>query len=218
MGSITQIARGAATLVVIAACEFGTHYAASTPNEQAFGLAIVVAPLLLFALAVAARSTRRAWLVPLWIVLCAALWALREPLVLQFEWAAYLEHVGFNLFMAWLFASTLMAGKQPLCSRFAAAVHGTLTPAVAQYTRQITAAWALFFLMIVAVSTLLFALCSFVTWSTFANYMTLPLVGVMFVAEHAWRRVALPRTQRSGIVATARAYRYAMQTQTSRSP
>lgn len=216
MGTLTTIARGGATVAVIAACEFGTHYAASTPNEQGLGLAMVLAPLLAFALAVAARSARRAWLVPVWLLVCVALWWVRAPLSRHFDWAAYLEHIGFNLFMAWIFGNTLMAGRQPLCSKFAAAVHGTLTPAVAEYTRQITVAWTLFFLAIVGASTLLFALSSFVAWSTFANYMSLPLVAVMFVAEHAWRLVALPSTHRSGIVATARAYRYTMQEQAGR--
>jgi uncharacterized membrane protein len=60
------------------------------------------------------------------------------------------------------------------------------------------------------VSTLLFATSSVVVWSTFANYMALPLAAIMFVGEHAWRRVALPNVQRPSMFAAARAYRHTM--------
>lgn len=206
-----RILRGAGTVGVIAACEVGTHYAASTPGAQGFGLAVVVAPLLLIALAAAARAPQRAWLLPLWACVCAALWFAREPLIRHFEWGAYLEQLSFNLLMAFVFGRTLAAGRQPLCSQFAAMVHGTLTPAVAHYTRQITMVWTVFFLLVASVSTLLFATAPLVVWSTFANYMTLPLVAVMFVGEHAWRRIALPNVKRSSMFAAARAYRHTMQ-------
>jgi uncharacterized membrane protein len=203
MPQLNRIVRGAATVGVIAACELGTHYAASTPGAEGFGFAVVVAPLLLIALAAAARAPQRVWLLPLWACGCLALWVTRAPLVRHFEWGAYLEHLSINLVMAFGFGRTLAAGRQPLCSQFAAVVHGTLTPAVAHYTRQITVAWT-------GVSTLLFVTAPLVVWSTFANYMTLPLVAVMFVGEHAWRRVALPNVQRSSMFAAARAYRHTM--------
>jgi uncharacterized membrane protein len=210
MAQLNRIVRGAATVGVIAACELGTHYAASTPGAEGFGLAVVVAPLLLIALAAAARTPQRVWLLPLWACGCVALWLGRAPLVRHFEWGAYLEHLSINLVMAFVFGRTLAAGRQPLCSQFAAVVHGTLTPAVAHYTRRITVAWAAFFLAIAGLSTLLFVTAPLVVWSTFANYMTLPLVAVMFVGEHAWRRVALPNVQRSSMIAAARAYRHTM--------
>lgn len=210
MPSLTQVARGAAAVGALAACELGTHYAASTPGAQGFGLMVVVAPLLAIALAAAARTQHRVWLLPLWALGCGILWMLRAPLGRHFEWGAYFEQLGFNLAMAYVFGRTLAAGRRPLCSQFAAMVHGTLTPAVVQYTRQITVAWTVFFLMIAGVSTLLFAVSSVVVWSTFANYMTLPLVAIMFVGEHAWRRVALPNVQRASLFAAARAYRQTM--------
>ena len=210
MAQLKHLVSGAATVGVIAACEFGTHYAASTPGAQGFGLAVVVAPLLLLGLAAASRSPQRWWLLPLWAAVCAGLWVARAPLVRYFEWGAYLEHLGVNLLMAFVFGRTLAAGRRPLCSQFAALVHGTLTPAVANYTRQITFAWSAFFLSVAVVSTLLFATAPVVVWSTFANYMTLPLVALMFVGEHLWRRVALPNVQRPSMVATARAYRSTM--------
>lgn len=211
MTSFAQIARGVGTAAVLVACQVGTHYAASTPGEQGLGLMLVVAPLLAIALAAAARTQHRGWLVPLWMLACLGLWLLRAPLVRHFAWGAYFEHLSFNLAMAFVFGRTLAAGQEPLCSQFAAVIHGKLTPTVARYTRQITVAWTVFFLMIAGVSTLLFAVSSVVVWSTFANYMTLPLVAVMFVGEHAWRRVALPNEKAPSLLDAARAYRHTMQ-------
>jgi uncharacterized membrane protein len=95
---------------------------------------------------------------------------------------------------------------------------GTLTPQVERYTRHITVAWTLFFVAIATVSTVLFAASSIVEWSTFANYLALPLVGVMFVGEHAWRRVALPDVDRPGMLAAVRAYRQSMSPRADRAP
>ncbi|WP_144153425.1 hypothetical protein [Paraburkholderia sp. BCC1885] len=210
MAQLKRIVHGAATLGVIAACELGTHYAASTPGAEGFGLAVVLAPLLLITLAAAARTPRRVWLLPLWACGCVALWMARAPLIRHFQWGAYFEHLSIMLIMAFMFGRTLAAGRQPLCSQFATVIHGKLTPAVAHYTRRITVAWTAFFLAVASLSTLLFVASPLVVWSTFANYMTLPLVAAMFVGEHAWRRVALPNVQRASMFAAARAYQHTM--------
>ncbi|WP_322065992.1 COG4648 family protein [Burkholderia ubonensis] len=209
MSTPEHIARGALAVGAVVAYQAGAHYAAATPGAHGFGLAMALVPPLLLALGAALRSPRRAWLVPAWALAAAALWAAREPLARHFGWGLYLEHASFNLAMALLFGRTLAAGQTPLCTRFAAMVHGAITPAVARYTRQITIAWTLFFVAIAAVSTLLFATAPIVAWSTFANYLSLPLVAVMFAAEHACRRFALPHEPRARMLDAVRAYRQA---------
>ena len=210
MNGLARITRTTAGIALVVMYEVGAHYAVSTPGIQGVGLALALAPVMALTLGAAAQSGRRAWLLPLWFLACAALWIAREPLAQHFQWGLYLEHVSFCLAMATLFGRTLLAGREPLCSRFAAMVHGSLTPAVAAYTRHITAAWALFFVTMAGVSTLLFALTSIVAWSTFANYLMLPLVAVMFIAEYGCRRFALPGEPRSGILDGVRAYRRSM--------
>jgi uncharacterized membrane protein len=210
MAQLKQIAQGAATVAVVAACELGTHYAASTPGAEGLGLVVVLAPVLLVTLAAAARSRHRIVLLSLWAGACLALWLARGPLIHHFQWGAYVEHLSVMLVMAFMFGRTLAAGRKPLCSQFAAVIHGKLTPAIAHYTRRITVAWTAFFLAIATLSTLLFVASPLVVWSTFANYMTLPLVALMFVGEHAWRRVALPHVQPASMFAAARAYQDTM--------
>ncbi|WP_028230168.1 COG4648 family protein [Paraburkholderia mimosarum] len=208
MSAVAPAARAVLAVAAVVAWQVGAHYAVATPGAHGFGLAMAFAPPLAIALAAAARSPRRTVLLPLWALVALALWVARMPLALHFAWGLFLEHVSFNLAMALLFGRTLAAGRVPLCTQFAAMIHGgALTPAVARYTRQITLAWTLFFIAIAGVSTLMFAIAPILAWSTFANYLALPLVAVMFVAEHACRRFALPGEPRAGMLDAIRAYR-----------
>ncbi|SPB13848.1 membrane protein [Caballeronia novacaledonica] len=203
--------RAAGVVGAIAAYQLAAHHAASTPGAHALGLALVLAPILLIALNASTRSPARAWLLPLWALACAALWVERAPLTAHFGWGLWLEHACFNLALAWMFGRTLVHGREPLCTQFATLVHGKLEPRAARYTRRVTAAWTLFFIATALVSTVLFACASIVAWSTFANYLALPLVGLMFVAEYACRRFALPDMKPSSIMDAVRAYTHSMQ-------
>jgi uncharacterized membrane protein len=208
---LVRASSGAIVVAALMACQIGTHYAAATPGMGGLGLALVLAPVLAAALGAALRSPRRAMWLALWATVCATLWAAREPLARHFEWGAWLEHASFNLAMAFMFGRTLVEARTPLCTQFATMMQGSLSPEVARYTRTITAAWALFFVAMASVSTLLFAMASPLTWSTFANYLALPLVGLMFVAEYACRRIALPDMEPSSIMDAVRAYTQSMQ-------
>lgn len=206
-----MIIQSIAAIAAVVAYQVGAHYAAATPCAHGFGLALALVPPLAMALAAAARSRLRGWLMPLWVAACAALWLARVPLAMHFGWGLYFEHVSFNLMMALLFGRTLAPGSAPLCTQFAVLIdNGAITPAVARYTRHVTLAWTLFFVATAAISTLLFATTSIATWSTFANYLSLPLVGVMFAAEHACRRFALPGEPSPSVVDAICAYRRTM--------
>ncbi|SAK46587.1 membrane protein [Caballeronia hypogeia] len=201
-----RVLRAAGVVAAIVAYQLAAHHAASTPGAQGLGLALVLGPLLLIGLNAAARSNARAWLLPLWALVCAALWFARAPLTAHFGWGLWLEHASFNLALAWMFGRTLGHGREPLCTQFATMVHGRIEPRVVRYTRHVTLAWTLFFVATALASTVLFACASIVAWSTFANYLALPLVGLMFVAEYACRRVALPDMEPSSIMDAVRAY------------
>lgn len=210
MNRSSSIVRAVGGAALVIAYEAGAHHAVSTPGLEGLGLTLVLAPAAVIVAGLAMRSPRRFMYLPLVAVAIATLWMLRATLVRHYEWGLFLEHVLFNGALGYLFGSSLAPSRVPLCSEFAAIVHGRpLAPEIAAYTRRITAAWALFFAAIVAVSALLFATASIEAWSTFANYLTLPLVALMFAAEHACRRFALPNVRRSGMVESFRAYRRA---------
>jgi uncharacterized membrane protein len=125
-------------------------------------------------------------------------------------WINFGQHVGFNGIMAVVFGRTLLPGRDPLVTDLARLIHEHMTPVLLRYTRQVTVAWTLFFLGSAVVSMLLFVMAPIEAWSMFANILSLPLVGLMFVVENEVRKRVLPPEDRVGIVATFRAFRAAM--------
>lgn len=118
----------------------------------------------------------------------------------------FIEHAGTNLVLAILFGRTLVGSREPLCTRFARMLHGTLPPEVIRYTRQVTVAWTVFFLTLFSLSCILY-LGKFVTaWSVLANIASPILVGLMFLVEYAVRHRVLPHWERIGILGSIRAF------------
>jgi uncharacterized membrane protein len=112
-----------------------------------------------------------------------------------------------NAALAIVFGRTLKASREPLCTRFARMVRGPLDPPVARYTRQVTLAWTIFFVAMLLVSIVLYALAPIGVWSTFANLLTMPLVALMFIVEYAIRIRTFPDLPHKPILASLRAYR-----------
>jgi uncharacterized membrane protein len=90
-----------------------------------------------------------------------------------------------------LFASSLVAGKTPLISRFAILMRGTVPDAEMRYARHATVAWSIFFFIMIAASLYLSLFASLEAWSWFSNVFSYLLVGLMFVIEFAVRRRVL---------------------------
>jgi uncharacterized membrane protein len=125
-------------------------------------------------------------------------------------WLYFLQHVAMFLALAAWFAASLRPGRNALVTRFALLVEGTLSPAGLAYTRGVTLAWALFCAATAAISALLFFLAPLTVWSLFANLLTLPLVGAMFVAEYLVRVRVCPELGHGslarGVLLSVRAY------------
>jgi uncharacterized membrane protein len=117
-----------------------------------------------------------------------------------------LQEGGIYSLLAASFGRSLLGDRVALCTRLADQIHGPLTAQEVRYTRRVTAAWALFFVSITAATVGLFVYAPLRTWSLFANFCVVPLIGLMFVAEYAVRRRALPHVQRRGILAAVRVY------------
>ena len=117
-----------------------------------------------------------------------------------------MQEGGFYSLMAASFGLSLFGNRVSLCTQLADKVHGPLNSQELRYTRRVTAAWALFFLSITAVTVCLFVLAPLRIWSVFANFCVVPLIGLMFIAEYAVRRRVLPHVSRRGILAAIRVY------------
>ncbi len=192
------VAAGAIAYPVLA------HYSTSTTAITTMpwlGVTVSLAPSLAILLWLTWRSPNKLAMLSLCAVVGVLLWAFWGALERNFSWAYFIQHAGTNLMLAAVFGVTLGRDRQALCTRFAEAVHRScLAPDVIRYTRQITLAWTLFFVAISLVSGLLFMFAPIETWSVFANFLTFPLILLMFGVEYWVRLRKLPHVEKHGIL------------------
>lgn len=117
-----------------------------------------------------------------------------------------IAHGAAYVFLLWVFARSLAHGREPLISRYSRAVHGSLQPAVALYTRQVTITWCVFFAGQLLVSVLLLVFAPLGAWSLFINLLNLPLLAVMFVGQLAYGAIRHPEFPRTSILQALRAF------------
>lgn len=204
---VRLVARIAAIALAGVAYVAASHWLMIQTQGSAWNVVAVLTPMLV-AVALGAWRSGHRWLAGgaalVLAVLCGqALLGVKVP-----EHALYLsQHAGINLFLALFFGSTLRAGHTALITTLARRVHGgQLVPAMALYTRNLTRAWAIFFLVTVLLSLALYAWASFETWAFFANWLTPLSVALMFGGEYLIRYRLHPEFERSSIADAVRAY------------
>jgi len=136
----------------------------------------------------------------------AVLWSVRPAIERHFPRLLFVEHAGANLALAIMFGRTLVGNREALCTRFARLIHGTLPMDVERYTRQVTVAWTIFFVVFFALSCVLYQSGSLAAWSLFANILSPVLVAAMFVVEYIVRLRVLPKWERAGVLSGVRAF------------
>jgi len=198
--------RAVAAAIAAAAYVLGSHWMMTRAPASPWNAVVVVAPMLALAALFAWRRGRRM------LALAAAAGA--GALVLQASQGAGLppqtiyvgQHVGVHVLLAFLFGLTLQAGHEPLVTALARRVHGSLTAAMAAYSRKVTFAWTVYFLAMAALSLALFALAPFRAWATFANLVTPFAIVAMFLGEHVLRYRLHPEFERATLAQAMRAY------------
>lgn len=206
---LRRACRWGAVLALGVAYSVLAHRASISATPDLSGALVAILPLVGLALAMAWRSTRRTAMVAACLAACVALFAFRDWMVAHYNWVFLLQHAGIYALLCLAFGRTLQAGKTPLISALARTVHGTLSPALASYTRSATWAWSLYFGGITGASLLLFWLAPIASWSAFANLLSPVLLVLMFAVEYAVRCLVLPAEDRAGPLEAIRAYRRA---------
>ncbi len=206
MTRVLRFGRWAGVITLALGYAILAHYTNATPQTENLGLGVALAPILVAVALVAWNAAHRLLMLTLLVAAAIALWALWSRMAHHYSLVYWMEHAGTQLMLCAVFARTLLAGREPMCTGFARMVHGTLAPVVARYTRQVTVAWALFFGGMASVSTLLYAAAPLETWSIFANFFTAPLIVLMFVLEYAARRMLLPDIEHAHILDGVKAY------------
>ena len=182
------------------------HYTNKSVDKGNLGALVAIAPITFVVLMAAKQSAWR--FIMLTVLVGVALWLGWSTLTRHFWLVYWLQDAGIQLVLFITFGRTLIAGRQPLCTRFAQMLHSEpLSPQQHVYTRQITIAWTLFFAVMTLTSTLLFFLAPLTTWSVFANFLTLPLIALMFIVEYGVRLWVLPDSRQTHILDAIRAYK-----------
>lgn len=196
----------AALIAFVVAYAGLSHYNNSVAKTHDLGVALALGPVLAAGLALIWRWTQ----LPAALLAAAAaalLLRLYWPLLERnFSLVYLLQEAGFYSLMAASFGLSLRRHEVALCTRLADKVHGPLSAREVRYTRQVTAAWTIFFLLITLATIALFALAPLRVWSLFANFFAVPLMVLMFAVEYAVRRRVLPQVQGAGLLAAVRVY------------
>ena len=198
-------------IVVVAA--FGTVYVLGSywlmtqAKESAWSVVGVLAPMLLL-LALGSWRVGNRWLAAAAglsvLALCfqaMAGWQVPAPVL-------YLaQHVGAHLFLALGFGGTLKQGQTPLITVLATRIHGGhITPDMVVYTRKVTVAWTVFFIVMAILSVALFAFAPFDWWALFANFLTPAAAAMMFASEFLLRYRWHPEFKRTTLAEAIRSY------------
>ncbi|HXZ02367.1 MAG TPA: hypothetical protein VEI03_20395 [Stellaceae bacterium] len=105
--------------------------------------------------------------------------------------ATALPHTVIYATLLAVFGATLLPGRDALVTALSRRMYDSVPPAMAAYTRGVTWAWCGFFAAQLATSLALFLWAPVAVWSVFVNLLDLPLIALMFAAEHACRLVCL---------------------------
>lgn len=133
----------------------------------------------------------------------------------------YAVPVLLNLLAAWLFGSSLRAGRTPLVERIARVLHGApLSPELTRYTRRVTQGWTTLLLALALLNGVLALLVvpdgllasagikpslavPRTLWSLFANLLNYVVLVAAFAAEFLWRRHRFPEHAQGGLAGFA---------------
>jgi uncharacterized membrane protein len=196
----------AAVLVVLVAYSVLSHYSNLNPQAHDLRTLLALAPMLTLGLVLVWRWSGALLALSAAAAAAILLRAFWPQFAQNFPIVYLVQQVGFYSIMAFTFGRSLRTGSVPLCTQLADKVHGPLSALELRYTRKVTLAWVIFFLLNLAATFLLFKFAPLRVWSMFVNFCSLPLILLMFVAEYVVRRRVLPQVQGSGLIATLRVY------------
>ena len=188
-------------LIVLAcvAYQYLVHSSVGNARTGLFHVMLLWLPLVALAGWILVRSNNKA----LWLAALSAagvvVFLVEYQEQLGLAAVSGIGHATAYLFLLWYFGRTLARGREPIITRFARSVHGTLQPEMELFTRKVTVAWCVFFAVQLIASALLLAFAPLNSWSLFINLLNLPLLALMFLGQMVYRRVRHPDYPRASV-------------------
>lgn len=215
--------KGAMIAALIAGYTFASHFALILPEGKkiaaalALGVPAVISTVFIFKWMGKLVSNHLAGSRFFWVsILASTLAVLPVVFGLWFIWPLvvenaailyFVQHVGTNALLAWVFGHTLIAGSTPLIVSLARILDPALPVEMEAYARKVTLAWTLFFVATCVVSVILFLITPLPVWSTFAVLLQWPTVLIFFVGEYLLRRHLFKQFEHASLKAGFDAYR-----------
>lgn len=112
------------------------------------------------------------------------------------EGFVYAPPVLFTLLLLFLFARSLLPGRQPLISRIAWLLHERPSSQLLRYTHRVTVAWVVFLALILLEVVLLGMFASRELWSLFSNFYNYLLITLFLLTEFYLRRFFISPVER----------------------
>lgn len=202
-----RIVRGLGITVMIVTYAVLVHHVNASGQASTLGAVLALMPVFLLIITVAVKTTSRAAGISLLLISGIASW-LAWPFIKQYTgFVFWIQDIGLLLVLLMTFGWTLQKDRKPLCVHFAEMINGEALPAEHErYAHKVTVAWVAFFAIMIITSTLLFFMAPLATWSIFVNFLTLPLVALMFMVEFMVRRRVLADLPTGHILDAVRAY------------
>ncbi len=202
-----KIMRGIGIVLIIVVYATLVHHVNTSGQSTMLGAMLALVPLLLITLTFALRLPSKLLGMSLILLFLIVSWG-ALPLIAQHTALIFwLMDVGLMLILLVTFAKTLLPRHKALCVHFAEIINGGALPIDHErYAYNVTIAWVIFFALMILASSLLFFLTSLANWSFFVNFLTLPLVALMFIAEFVVRRQLLTDLPDSNVLDAVRAY------------
>jgi uncharacterized membrane protein len=191
MANVTCAARRAFTVLACIAFAAMAHVALSAGASGLLWAGILAAPVIASVFWLAAGTHNRALWLPAAAVLIAIVYALERWGGLGFAAAYGVPHAAAYSLLLCYFGGSLRDGREPLITRLARRIRGTLSPERERYTRRLTVVWCFFSAGQLACSAALLAFAPLETWSFFVNVLNAPLVAAMFAGDYAYRLARL---------------------------
>ncbi|PPC95181.1 MAG: hypothetical protein CTY33_00010 [Methylotenera sp.] len=199
--------RGLAIAVLLIVYTLLVHHVNATGQVSVLGAVLALFPFFLIAISVTLKTGSHLKGLALLLITCIAASFLWPFIMRNTRYIFWLQDIGLMSVLLLTFARTLQSGHKPLCVQFAEIINkGELPLDHAVYARNVTIAWVIFFAMIIVISTLLFFYAPLTTWSIFVNFVTLPLVALMFVVEYLVRRQMLTDLPEGNVLDAVRTY------------
>jgi len=207
MLEVMKVVRGLSIVIIIVVYAVLVHHVNTLGTATLLGVALALTPLFLLIVAFAAKTTYKLAGIALVLAFILVAWLLLPTIKQHVPLIFWTQDVSLMLILLITFARTLRQGHKPLCVHFAEGINGGALPITHEYyARNVTIAWVIFFAGMVIVSTLLFFLAPLAMWSIFVNFLTLPLVALMFIAEFMVRRHVLADLPAGSVLDAVRAY------------